>query len=56
MGPAHWKGRHHQEGVEEVRQRWGDRAAKAAKTHIRKDWCGELPTKAEVEFWLRLWG
>jgi len=36
-----WKGhrihRHHLEGVQEVREKWGDEAAKAAEIHIIKD-------------------
>jgi DNA-binding GntR family transcriptional regulator len=30
--------RHHLEGVEEVRRRWGDQAAEAAVLHILLDW------------------
>ena len=48
-----WKGhrihRHHKEGIEEVRAKWGDEAAKAAEIHIRKDFDGYLPSKKEVE-------
>jgi len=29
--------RHHRKGIEEVRKMWGDRAARAAEIHIRKD-------------------
>jgi len=29
--------RHHKEGVEEIRKRWGDKAAKAAELHIIMD-------------------
>jgi len=54
MGPGHRTERHHQEGAEEVRRKWGDKAAKAAEVHIRKDWWGEFPTKAEVEQWMIL--
>ena len=28
---------HHKEGIEEVRKRWGDEAARAAEIHILKD-------------------
>jgi len=41
--------RHHIEGVEEVRKKWGDEAAEAAKLHIRADFNGHLPSKKEVE-------
>lgn len=43
--PQHRHFRHHEEGVEEVRQMWGDMAAKAAKTHIMSD-MGFIPDKA----------
>jgi hypothetical protein len=36
-GPAHRKFRHTTEGVETVRHKWGDRAARAAEIHILKD-------------------
>jgi hypothetical protein len=36
-GPAHRKFRHCQEGVEQVRAKWGDRAARAAELHILLD-------------------
>ena len=29
--------RHHKDGIEECRQKWGDEAAKAAEIHILKD-------------------
>ena len=49
-----WQGhrihRHHAEGVEEVRKKWGDEAALAAEIHIRKDFEGYLPKdRADVE-------
>ena len=37
MGPKHRLSRHHKEGVEEVRGKWGDQAAKAAEMHIVAD-------------------
>lgn len=49
MGPKHRSVRHHSEGVEECRKRWGDEGAKAAELHIRTDWGGKLPTKEECE-------
>lgn len=47
-GTAHRCHRHHVEGVEEVRQQWGDEAALAAKIHVIKD-CWGLPSKADYE-------
>jgi hypothetical protein len=44
---AHRAFRHHCEGVEEVRRRWGDEAAKAAEIHIARDE-GAVPTKLEM--------
>ena len=40
--------RHHVEGIEIVRQKWGDEAAEAAKIHILKDE-EAIPTKEEIE-------
>jgi len=51
LGPKHRDARHHSAGVEQVRQKWGDRAAKAAEIHIRKDCLGKLPTESEVQMW-----
>ena len=42
--PSHRHFRHHKEGVEEVRKKWGDMAAKAAELHIQQD-MGFIPTK-----------
>ena len=36
-GTKHLFLRHHQDGIEEVRRTWGDKAAKAAEIHIRQD-------------------
>lgn len=36
-GTRHRHLRHHKKGIEEVRKKWGDRAAKAAELHIRSD-------------------
>jgi hypothetical protein len=36
-GPGHRGYRHNRTGVEEVRRRLGDRAAKAAEIHLRGD-------------------
>ena len=37
MDPDHRGYRHNRKGAEEVRRRWGDKAAKAAEIHIRRD-------------------
>ncbi len=37
IGPAHRGFRHTKTGIEEVRKRWGDRAAMAAEIHIKRD-------------------
>ncbi len=51
-GPMHRPFRHHADGVECVRTRWGDRAARAAEIHICKDYGGKLPTPAELrDYW-----
>jgi hypothetical protein len=50
-GARHRIMRHHSEGVEEVRQLWGDRSAAAAQIHIAKDWLGTIPTKEQVVMW-----
>jgi len=48
-GPLHRRFRHHTEGVERVRSKWGDGAARAAEIHIHRD-CGDsLPTPADWE-------
>jgi len=44
---GHRQVRHHKEGVERVRQKWGDEAAKAAELHIISDE-GTIPTAAEI--------
>jgi hypothetical protein len=36
-GVEHRDYRHNQKGVEEVRRRWGDKAAKAVEIHLRRD-------------------
>ena len=42
--------RHHKDGVEEVRKKWGDEAAIAAEIHISKDFNGYIPnSKEELE-------
>ena len=47
----HRKLRHHKKGIEEVRQRWGDRAAEAAKLHIIDDLQAIEDKKAD-ESWI----
>jgi len=51
LGTAHRFERHHDEGVEEVRERWGDRAAEAAVIHIKRDYYGEVPTRDQADLW-----
>jgi DNA-binding GntR family transcriptional regulator len=45
-----WEGhriyRHHKDGIEEVRKKWGDEAAMAAEMHIKKDF-GYIPESIE---------
>jgi len=45
-GGLHRGERHHREAVEEVRQMWGDEAAKSAELHITLD-MGHVPTKEQ---------
>ncbi|MBN1672600.1 MAG: hypothetical protein JXR37_16280 [Kiritimatiellae bacterium] len=47
-GPVHRRFRHHTGGVERVRARWGDAAARAAEIHVRKDTGGLLPTPEQL--------
>jgi len=49
VGPKHRSIRHHEEGIEEVRKKWGDEAAKAAEIHIRSDCYGNIPTRRQAE-------
>jgi hypothetical protein len=51
FGTAHRDVRHHEWGVERVRQMWGDRAAKAAEIHIEADSLGEVPTIHQARLW-----
>lgn len=41
LGARHRRRRHHLSGIEEVRRRWGDRAAEAARRHVISDLHGE---------------
>jgi len=45
---GHRQIRHHVEGVEEIRKRWGAEAARAAELHIIADE-GKVPTREEIE-------
>jgi len=40
--------RHHAEGIEEVRKKWGDKAAQAAELHVIADF-GYVPTEEELD-------
>ena len=37
LGARHRRRRHHLAGIEEVRRRWGDQAAEAARQHVISD-------------------
>ena len=37
LGARHRRKRHHLAGIQEVRRRWGDQAAEAARQHIVSD-------------------
>ena len=54
---SHRVHRHHEAGVEEVRSRWGDRAAEAARLHIVADMraygMDRVPTVQEAD---AMWG
>ena len=52
LGPDHRDVRHNQNGVDKVRQMWGDRAARAAEIHIVKDE-GRVP-EVDSSFMLRI--
>jgi len=53
FGEKHRSFRHHKVGIEEVRKRWGDKAARAAEIHIAKDFLGTIPeTALAVEQWM----
>lgn len=51
LGAKHRDARHHTGGVEEVRKKWGDRAAQAAEIHIKKDCNGIIPTREQAQLW-----
>jgi DNA-binding GntR family transcriptional regulator len=62
-GTRHRHVRHHARGIEEVRQRWGDRAREAAELHVEHDLAGEAwqkgrdPMPRDAEEWrmMGLW-
>ena len=44
--------RHHRKGIEEVRAKWGDQAAEAARIHVEMDFGGWVPAdELEVQKW-----
>jgi hypothetical protein len=44
--------RHNSESVEEIREKWGDMAAKAAEIHIKKDYgTNKIPNKKEAQMY-----
>lgn len=49
LGPKHRSVRHHAGGVEQVRARWGDRAARAAEIHIMRDCGGIVPSEKDAQ-------
>ena len=53
-GTRHRYLRHHRQGIEEIRKKWGDRAAMAAEIHIRQDletdgWPSDKPIPEDSE-------
>ena len=44
----HWLHRHHTDGVEEVRHKWGDQAERAAELHIISD-MGEVLSYSQLQ-------
>ena len=53
------KFRHHQAGIDEVRQRWGDKAAVAARAHIIADlrmegWTEDRPFPRDEREYVRM--
>ncbi|HUS50725.1 MAG TPA: hypothetical protein VMZ91_11210 [Candidatus Paceibacterota bacterium] len=51
QGPKHRNIRHHENGVEEVREKWGEKAAEAAILHIKADCKGIIPTMEQIKLW-----
>ena len=50
-GPKHRDERHHEEGIEEARKKWGDKGASAAELHIKADCGGIVPTMDQIRLW-----
>jgi len=58
-GLHHRRLRHHRAGIEEVRRRWGDEAAAAARQHIISDlkmegWTDEQPFPKDEQDYVRM--
>jgi hypothetical protein len=58
-GMRHRKFRHHRAGIEEVRKRWGDEAAAAARQHIVSDlkmegWTEDQPFPRDETDYVRM--
>jgi DNA-binding GntR family transcriptional regulator len=51
MGPNHRDVRHHEGGIRLAKEKWGERAAKAAEIHIRADCHGIVPTETQAKLW-----
>ena len=59
LGMKHRKVRHHLAGIEQVRKRWGDQAAAAARQHIISDlkmegWREDLPLPKDERDYVRM--
>lgn len=50
IGPQHRAIRHNDAGIEEVRSKWGDRAAEAARIHIDRE--GENYQQSASGLWV----
>ena len=46
----HRDARHHSGGIQQIIEKWGKKAGKAAEIHILKD-CGKIPTEKEAQMW-----
>jgi DNA-binding GntR family transcriptional regulator len=42
-GPLHRRFRHHTDGVDRIRAKWGEQAAAAAVIHVRRDCGNRIP-------------
>lgn len=51
QGSKHRDVRHHENGVEEIREKWGEKAAEAAILHIQADCKGIVPTMGQIKLW-----